>query len=244
MEEKEQIFSGIPGLDNIIKGGILKNSSVLIVGAPGTGKSIATMQFIYEGAKKGEAGLYITSEENAAALRIHASSLGWDLKKFEDKHLFTIYEQPIDDRRIATIEVPLSLIKSKKIKRVAVDSITLFRYLYSSDIQEFRRGLLRFIGTMIKSGVTLFATSERSSTDFDSFTYQTEDYLFNGLIILSKIRKGSSFERVMHVAKMRGQEHLLDVFPFTINKGGMTIHTKQLPFSLIEQDFTKLVVKK
>ena len=66
--------------------------------------------------------------------------------------------------------------------------------------------------------------------------YPIEDFLFDGLIILTKIRKGSSFERVIHVAKMRGQDHSLDIYPLTIGKGGIEVHDKEIPFSLIERD--------
>jgi KaiC/GvpD/RAD55 family RecA-like ATPase len=53
---------------------------------------------------------------------------------------------------------------------------------------------------------------------------------------MTKIRKSSSFERCLNVAKMRGQEHLIDIFPISITKKGIIVHTNQLPFSLIDKD--------
>lgn len=230
-----KIKLGISGLDTIFKGGVIEGNSVIVSGAPGTGKSIIALQFIYSGAKNNEPGLFITSEETASTLRKNAKSLGMDLEAYEKKNLITVVEQSVTSGRMITIEAPLALIKKKKIKRVALDSLSLFEFVYSSKSDEFRRGVIAFLAKMKNAGVTLLATSERATTDLDAFDYKPEDFLFDGLILLSRIRKGASFERVCTVAKMRGQEHLMDIYPLSIGKGGIKIFPGQLPFSLIEK---------
>ena len=55
--------TGIQGFDDLLKGGLKERSSVLITGPPGTGKTVFALQYIIEGAKKGEGGVYITSQE-------------------------------------------------------------------------------------------------------------------------------------------------------------------------------------
>ena len=87
---------------------------------------------------------------------------------------------------------------------------------------EFRRQVLIFIQEMKKAGVTFLSVSERSVTDFDRLTYDMMDFVFEGIIVLSRIRKGSYFERVITIAKMRGQDHSLDVYPITIGSDGFT----------------------
>ena len=82
----EFIKTGVFGLDKILKGGLRKNSSILITGAPGTGKTILALQFIYYGAKKyNENGIYITTEENLSDLRQFANNLGMDIGSLEKK---------------------------------------------------------------------------------------------------------------------------------------------------------------
>ena len=82
----EFIKTGVRGLDIILKGGLRKNSSLLITGAPGTGKTIMSMQFIYYGAKDyNENGIYIASEDNLPDLRKNAKNLGMDLEEMEKK---------------------------------------------------------------------------------------------------------------------------------------------------------------
>lgn len=240
----EKIKLGITGLDEILKGGVRTDSSLLFTGPPGTGKSIAAFQFIYQGAKKGIPGLYITSEENAISLRDHMKSIGMDTTELEKKELITIAEQSVTSGKMISIEAPIKLLVKKKIRRVVMDSLTLFEFVYGSSVNEFRKGIISFITQMKEAGVTLVVTSERYQSDLDRFEYRSEDFLFDGVVLLAKIRKGSSFERVLHVTKMRGQDHLMDIFPFQIGKGGITAFPKQLPFSLIEQDVLKKTPKK
>ncbi len=234
----ERIKIDIPGMEDIIKGGIPSDSSILVTGGPGSGKSIFALQFIYNGAKKNIPGLYITSEQSIPSLRSSCSSLDLDIEPYEKKDLITIVEQSVTSGKLISLEAPLNLIKSKKIKRVALDSLTLFEFVYQRGM-EFRKGIISFLKQMKDSGVAVLITSEREVTDIDSFLYKSEDYLFDGMIVLTTIRKGSSFERILHVVKMRGQDHSIDIYPFMIGKGGIKVMAKELPFSLIDRDVTK-----
>ncbi|MFH1331791.1 MAG: ATPase domain-containing protein [archaeon] len=234
----ERVKIGIPGMDDILKTGVLSDTSILVTGGPGSGKSIFALQFIYAGAKNNIPGLYITSEQSAPSFRVTASSLGFDLEDFEKRGLITIIEQAVTSGKMLSLEAPLNIIRKKKIRRVVLDSLTLFEFVYQRGM-EFKKGIISFLKQMKEAGVTTLVTAERDVIDMDTFLYRAEDYLFDGMIILTKIRKGSSFERVVHVAKMRGQDHSIDIYPFVIAKGGIKVMTKELPFSLIEQDVLK-----
>ncbi len=227
--------TGIPGLDDILKGGLREKASILVTGVPGTGKTILGLQYLMQGAALGEPGLIITAEDTTESLHAYGKTLGWDLHALEIKGLLTIVEQKIGDGKIISIEVPLQLIQKNNIKRVVLDSLTLFEFVYSSSIEEFRKGVLHFLSTMRTCGVTLLVTAERTTLDIDTFLFRPEDFLFEGLVILTRIRKGSSFERVVHVAKMRGQDHLIGIYPFQITEGGISIFPKEIPFSLLER---------
>ena len=244
----ELVKTGIIGLDVLLKGGLRKNSSVLITGAPGTGKTLMALQFVYTGAKDyGENGVYITTEENLSDLREYALELDIDLVKYEKQGKLFLYQMNLATLRggIVSIKGLLDLIKKKKIKRFGLDSLILFEYLYpkyNHTSVEFRRQILIFIKKIKELGVTSVVVSERKRTDFDKPEYTETEFVFDGYIILSRIRKGSYFERVITVAKMRGREHSLDIHPIQIGKGGVKILTDQTPFSLVEveqKEFTK-----
>ena len=75
----ERISSGTPGFDRLIQTGFKRNSINLIAGEPGYGKTIMALQFLLEGCKKNEPGIYITFEEKKDKLYEDMATLGWDL---------------------------------------------------------------------------------------------------------------------------------------------------------------------
>ena len=82
----EKIKTGVAGLDQVLKGGLRKNSTILITGAPGTGKTILALQFIYYGAKKyNENGIFIATEDSLSDLRQNAKNLGMNFEDMEKK---------------------------------------------------------------------------------------------------------------------------------------------------------------
>jgi len=102
---------------------------------------------------------------------------------------------------------------------------------------EYRRQVLIFMQKLKSAGVTFMAVSERKITDLDRLEFDMMDFVFEGFIILSRIRKGSYFERVLTVAKLRGQNHSLDVYPVTIEDNkGFQVLVDQTPFSLLEKE--------
>lgn len=235
-ENIKKIKTGIQGLDEVLKGGILENHSILFTGAPGVGKSIAALQFIYYGAKNNEPGIIITTEGSASFLRLNANYLGLALDELEKKGLVTIIEQPINSGRVMSLDAPINLIKKKNIKRLALDSLSIFEFIYGETAKEFKKGIMDFIYLMKQLGVSFVATSENTTTDLDDFKFKEVDFLFDGVIILTRVRKGATFERCITVPKMRGQDHLINIYPISIGRGGVKVLANEIPFSLMEKD--------
>ncbi|MBI3980134.1 MAG: AAA family ATPase [Chloroflexi bacterium] len=88
---------GVPGLDEMMRGGIPQGEACLIAGSSGTGKTLMALHFIVEGARQGEPGVMITFEEQPQAHVRKAQRFGWDLPALEAQDLLRmIYLRPVD----------------------------------------------------------------------------------------------------------------------------------------------------
>ncbi len=227
-----KIKTGIPGFDDLLRGGLQENTALLVSGVPGVGKTILGLQFVYEGIRNREPSMFISCEVDEQSIIDYAQSLGMDLMNYQS--LLTIVYQPITGKML-TFGTLVDTITKKKIKRVVLDSLTLFKYIEKSEM-EFRQEIANFISSMKRCKVTLVVTAERDVGHLDHMIYRTEDFLFDGLVFITKIRKGASFERCVTIAKIRGQEHMTGIYPLTLDPEGMKIFPEQIPFSLVEQE--------
>ena len=75
----DRISTGVPGLDEVLCGGLTGQRLYLVEGTPGTGKTTLALQFLLQGVQVGEAGLYITLSETRDELRAVAATHGWSL---------------------------------------------------------------------------------------------------------------------------------------------------------------------
>ena len=229
-----KLKTGVPGLDDILKGGLREKAAVLVSGGPGCGKTILAMQFLLEGAKSGQAGLCILYDTEKEEFLEYAEFLGITLKKYEKNGLITVMKRPTLVKKFVSLAEPLELIQKKKIKRVVLDSLTMYSYVHVGEEKDYRKEIISLLDSM--KNVTFLATDQSQMFTIDEAKFEAEYFLFDGLIMLTKVRSGASFERVMTVAKMRGQDHLMDIFPFSIGNGGVQVYPTQLPFSLIRGD--------
>jgi circadian clock protein KaiC len=82
MVKTERVTTGIAGLDQLLEGGFPEGRSILVTGEPGTGKTIFALQFLVEGLRRGEKGIYVAADEGPTDIIEQGASLGWDLEKY------------------------------------------------------------------------------------------------------------------------------------------------------------------
>ena len=229
-----KIKVGVPGLDDILKGGVREKTAFLVSGGPGSGKTLLAMQFLVEGAKAKQPGLCILYDVDVDEYLDYADSVEIPLRKFVKEQKIFILKQPMTVKTVPSLALPLQLMRSKKIQRVVLDSLTMFSYIHVKDDRDYRYEIVNFLNHM--KDVTLLATAEASGLNLDGIQFRAEEFLFDGVIFLTKVRQEASFERIIHVSKMRGQEHLINIFPFSIGKGGIKVYPDQLPFALMGEE--------
>ncbi len=227
-KESDRIPTGIINFDCLIGGGFEKNSANLVVGESGSGKSIFAVQFLVEGLKRGEKCLYITFEENKKEFYHNMLEFGWDLEKFEKEGKFVFLEYTPEKVKTmleeggGTVE---SVVLTKKISRIVIDSVTSFELLFVEDIEK-REAALSLFNMLSKWNCTSLLTYEGEPSREKDVPSHTLEFEVDSIILLYFVRTGKERERYIEILKMRGTKHSRRIYPFFIEKSGIIISDK------------------
>ncbi len=224
MKETEKMTTGVEGLDRILHGGIIRGSSILLEGRPGTGKSILGMQFLAAGVRQGEAGLLLSFEVKPRNLYRDAAAFGWDMRQFEQDGLLSIILASIPNtiEQLQTPNSPLErTIIEMRVRRIVIDSITMLEQLYPS-FQERRLVSMAMLNALNRLGLTSLIIMEttpqspmvRSSVDsiweLTNRLYEHRDYTVRRLRI-RKVR-GQNFISGNHSFRIKDKVGI-ELFP-------------------------------
>lgn len=231
MADIEKIKTGIPGLDSITKGGLPKNELVLLTGTTGTGKTVLSTQYIYNGAKAGERGIYLSFEEPEEYLRRSASVFGWNIPALEKKGLFSFLRY--DPYRIGDVlDLLESEIRGTGAKRVVIDSISALGLYVRHDV-ELRRMIFDIAFTLRKLDCTTMITSEMVHGKPGISRYGVEEFVADSVLVLyyERARNVAAFNRAIQVWKLRGSPHSEKLHPYSITGNGMEISEEEATVS-------------
>jgi KaiC domain protein len=236
----KRVVTSIPGLDEILNGGIPERNVVLLSGGPGTGKTILSQQFLWNGLQMGEAGVYVALEEHPVQIRQNMAQFGWNVKPFEDKGLFALvdaftagigkakeYEKYVvtDLGDIGElIDVLSQAIKEMNAKRVVVDSVTS---LYIDKPSLARGIILKLKRVLAGLGCTTFFVSQISVGE-RGFGGPGVEHGVDGIIRLDLDEVNGELKRSLIVWKMRGTSHSMKRHPFEITDKGIVVKSKEV----------------
>lgn len=219
-----RVATGIDGLDRMLAGGFLPGATVLVRGAPGTGKTSLAFQFLLEGTRKGERGLFITFEEFPRDLYRDARSLGFDLRALEEAGmLHTIFTSPevvLDG--LQNPDSPIfQIIAGEDIRRAAVDSITHFTRL-TDDPDALRTVYSTIINALHRDQITTLLLSEENRAN-DRAESGGLDYLCDGIILMRYVEVESTIKRAIVVLKLRGSDHAREIRHYRFEDHGIVV---------------------
>jgi len=226
MGEPMRARLGVPGLDEMLSGGLIAGSIALFQGAPGTGKTTLGMQFLYEGVKQqGESGLLITFEQFPHTLYRDALAHGWNLRELEqDGKLRVVFTSP--QVFLSSLQSPISPINSAirdmEVKRAVIDSVTQFQTLSRNPV-ELRAHYNHLINGLRREGITSVLLSEASGPDFVRGDRGRLAFVVDSVILLRYVEIDSVMQRAVAVLKTRGSDHDETIRRFQIQRGGLTV---------------------
>ena len=222
--------TGIPGFDEITKGGVPKGRPTLICGSAGAGKTLFAMEYVVRGATQfNEPGVFISFEESDQELATNVASLNFDLNQLiAEKKLVLDYvfieRSEIEETGEYDLEgLFLRLdhaITSIGAKRIVLDTLeALFSALPNEAI--IRAELRRLFRWLKEKGVTAVITCERGQGTLTR--YGLEEYVADCVILLDNRVENQISTRRMRIIKYRGTSHGTNEYPFFIDEKGFSV---------------------
>jgi circadian clock protein KaiC len=225
-----RLKSGIEELDHILGGGYAINRLFLVEGAPGSGKTTLALQFLLEGARNSEMGLYVTFSESDEEVRSVSDSHGWNLDgihlqelsalgdRLHTEEQYTVF-QPADVELSETTQRVIDEVRRIKPLRVVIDSLSEIR-LVARDPLRFRRQILALKEILSECGCTVLFLEDHTLGDPDLLLQS----IVHGVISLERTQaEYGGVRRKLQVSKMRGGPSLEGLHDFTIRRGGLQV---------------------
>ncbi len=216
---------GVPGLDDMLGGGLPRGYSLLVAGPSGSGKSILAAAFLAEGARCGEKGVIAVFEQRPSKER---NPLLAELVASDDVGL-------VDSRAPDLSIDEIVLLIAEEIQRlgatrVVIDSLSGFELALAPTFRDdFRASLSRMVSALASLGVTVLMTSELEDryTDLRFSPYGTA-FLTDAIIVNRYVEVDSRLLRVMAVVKVRSSPHSNELRQFSITDAGIQIGDRLL----------------
>ncbi len=230
-------------MDELISGGFPEGRVILVVGGPGTGKTVLASQFLYKGISDyQENGIFVSLDESKDHFFSEMQNFGWDFKRAEEEKKFVfidatrmprselqkekIFGEPSSlrakqlpiDQLIANLEENARQIDAK---RVVLDTLATLFHRFPDPVER-RVTVVDLVESLSELGITTIITTELSRLGLDR-DVSIEEYMAHGVIVMQTLFSEGVISRSLQVEKMRGTKINPNCVPYTIDRNGIQI---------------------
>ena len=216
----DRLPMGVPGLDEMMGGGLPRGYSILVAGPSGAGKSVLAAAFLTEGARRGETGVIATFEQRPTRSR------GPHLAELVASGRIGVVDSRASFLSVDEIAAQLiTEVHRLKATRVVIDSLSGFELALAPTFREdYRESLARMVMALASTGVTVLMTSELEDRYNDlRFSPYGTAFLTDAIIVQRYIEVDSRLKRVIAVVKVRASAHSDELRLFHIDDSGIRI---------------------
>ena len=230
VETEQTMGTGIEGLDDVLGGGLTPNRLYVLEGAPGAGKTTVALQFLMEGAKRGEQVLYVTLSETAAELEGVARSHGWDLSGIHIREMlpspdslqpdeqYTMFH-PSEIELSETTQRILEDVQALSPRRIVFDSLSELRLLSGGSLR-YRRQILALKQFFSGRQCTVLLLDDMATTHRD----QQVQSIAHAVLRLEQTHSDyGAVRRRLVVVKFRGKDFRGGYHDYRIVRGGLQV---------------------
>jgi circadian clock protein KaiC len=224
----EKATTGIAGLDGILHGGLPARRTTLISGGPGTGKTVLALQFLLDGIRKGEPGIFLTMEERAESIRENALSLGLGLSQLEAEGKLFLFDARLDPQAVLSGSFDLSALlaiiggaaDAMGAKRVVIDALDMLMRLFD-DPRRARNEVYALHEWLADRQLTVILTAKAAANGETLYPYDFLDFMADCVIFLDNRVAEQLSTRRLRVIKFRGSSFSRSENPYIITQRGI-----------------------
>jgi circadian clock protein KaiC len=233
VDTKNRCPTGIPGFDKLCSGGFVRNSTNVLLGGPGAGKTTFLLQFLYNGViDYKENGLYISFEPEIEDLYKDAANFGWDFKKLDASGKCKIIKLSPKSGIVEIKEEIEKMINKKDIQRVCIDPVSLLAMNMEKE-RDVRELIFDLASTLKKLNVTTLLADETinepgsiSNAGINDADSAAIKFLSDSIIDLYSMGIGGTSDRALRIEKMRRTSHVRGPVAFQMNDKGIKVLDK------------------
>ena len=221
-----RLRTGVPGLDEMMGGGIPAGDVVLLTGPAGSGKTTFATHFVAQGLSDGESCVVAVFEEYPEAYLARAKTVSDDLDRMvKSGRLAVTYLRPLDLSVDEMLEEIQRAVEQVGATRVVIDSLSGFEVALAPTYRaDFRESLYRLVGALTASGVTVMMTDEVvDAHPGGRFTQERVSFITDDILVQRYVEIGGALQKVLSVVKMRGSAHATDFRAYSLTAEGAVI---------------------
>jgi len=220
----ERVPTGIDGMDDLIEGGFPRGSLILLAGSPGSGKTIASAQFIYFGAVNlNENGVYVSFSERKETFFKNMEKFGFDFEMLEKKGRFKFLDMMTCDEGAvgSTLNLALGEVRAMGARRLVIDSFSAMAQAFRKKIDA--RIIVHLLEKMMRQTNCTTLLLVEIPTGSAMIGLGIEEFVADGIILFETIEEKTGIRKRAIIRKMRGTNHNMNYSNIVISARGFSL---------------------